>query len=47
MSTMKGVGCIVTVTVNVAPIQFPIDPEIGVTVYVAVCANAVGFINVP
>ena len=39
-----GFGFTVTVTVNVAPVH---EPDVGVTVYVAVCAAFVGFVNVP
>ena len=38
-----GVGLTVTVTVNVAPVH---PPEVGVTVYVAVCTKLVGFVRV-
>ena len=39
-----GNGFTVTVTVNVLPAQVP---EVGVTVYVAVCAVTVAFVSVP
>ena len=35
---IAGVGLIVTVTVKVAPTHDPMAPEVGVTVYIAVCA---------
>jgi H+/Cl- antiporter ClcA len=38
------IGLTVTVTVNVLPEQLP---DVGVTVYVAVCAVFVGFVKVP
>ena len=41
---MDGDGFTVTVIVNGVPAQLP---EVGVTVYVAVCAVFVGFVNVP
>ena len=44
MGLIAGVGFTVTVTVNVLPVQVP---EVGVTVYVAVCAVVVGLFNVP
>jgi hypothetical protein len=44
ISVIAGFGLTVTVTVNVAPGQLP---EVGVTVYVAVCAVFVGLISVP
>ena len=44
---MKGTGLIVTVTVKEDPPQLPAAPDIGVTVYVAVCATLVGLIKVP
>src|SRR5690349_24476487 len=39
-----GFGLTVTVTVNALPGQVP---DVGVTVYVAVCAVLVGLVNVP
>src|SRR5258706_4714319 len=41
---ITGVGFTVTVTVNVEPAQVP---DVGVTVYVAVCNELVGLFNVP
>ena len=41
---MAGFGFTVTVTVNVDPVQLP---DVGVTVYVAVCAVLVGLVSVP
>ena len=43
---MAGTGLTVTVTVNVAPTQLPAAPDVGVTVYVAVCAVLVGLTRV-
>jgi hypothetical protein len=43
-SWIEGLGLTVTVTVNVGPVQ---DPDVGVTVYVAVCVVLVGLVNVP
>jgi hypothetical protein len=40
----NGIGFTVTVTVNVEPTQ---APEVGVTVYVAVCAVLVGLVSMP
>lgn len=37
----------VTVMVKVDPTQLPASPEVGVTVYVAVCAVLVVLIRVP
>ena len=39
---IAGLGLTVTVTVNVDPTQAPAAPEVGVTVYVAVCCIFVG-----
>ena len=44
---ITGLGLTVTVTANVLPTQLPAAPDIGVIVYVAVCAVFVAFINVP
>src|ERR1043166_1782730 len=41
---IDGFGLTVTVTVNVAPVH---EPDVGVTIYVAVCAVLVGLVNVP
>src|ERR1044071_1702383 len=41
---IDGAGLTVTVTVNVDPVH---EPDVGVTVYVAVCAVLVGLVNVP
>ena len=43
----NGFGFTVTVTVNAAPTQLPPAPDVGITVYVAVCARLPGLINVP
>ena len=43
---IKGFGFTVTVIVNVAPTHAPAAPDVGVTVYVAVCTAFVGFVNV-
>ena len=39
-------GLTVTVTVNVAPTQFPVVPLVGVTVYTTVCAVLVKLVSV-
>ena len=44
MAVTAGFGFTVTVSVNVAPTQVP---DVGVTVYVAVCAVFVGLVSVP
>ena len=44
IAVITGVGLIVTVTVNAAPVQFPVT---GVTIYVAICAMFVGFVKLP
>ena len=36
LGVTNGFGLIDTVTVKVSPTQFPAEPEVGVTVYVAV-----------
>ena len=41
---ITGFGFTVAVTVKVAPVQLP---EVGVTVYVAVCDTLVGLVSVP
>ena len=48
IAVTAGFGFTVTVTVNVDPTQLPnaID-DVGVTVYVAVCAVLVGLVSVP
>ena len=43
---ITGVGFTVTVIVNGAPTHAPAAPEVGVTVYVAVCGTFVGLVNV-
>lgn len=43
MLLIAGAGFTVTVTVNGLPAQEPAVPEVGVTVYVAVCGTLVGF----
>ena len=43
IGVITATGFTVTVTVNGAPVQLP---EVGVTVYVAVCTALVGFTNV-
>src|SRR5215472_6415557 len=43
-AAMVGTGLTVTVTVKVEPVQLP---DVGVTVYVAVCAVLVGLVSVP
>lgn len=43
---MAGLGLTVTVMVNVAPTHEPVAPDVGVTVYVAVCGVFVGFVKV-
>ena len=44
MAVTAGFGLTVTVNVNVDPTQVPV---VGVTVYVAVCAELVGLLSVP
>jgi hypothetical protein len=44
IAVMFGLGLTVTVSVKLAPVQLP---EVGVIVYVAVCAVFVGFVRVP
>ena len=44
MAVTAGFGLTVTVTVKVDPTQVP---DVGVTVYVAVCAELVGLLRVP
>ena len=44
MAVIDGFGLTVTVTVKVDPGQLP---DVGVTVYVAVCAVFVGLVSVP
>ena len=44
MAVITAVRLIITVTVNVRPVQFP---EVGVTVYTAVCAEFNGFVSNP
>ena len=44
IAVIEGFGLTVTVTVNVLPAQ---PPDVGVTVYVAVCALLVGLVSVP
>jgi len=44
MAVTAGFGLTVTVTVKVDPTQVP---DVGVTVYVAVCAVLVGLLRVP
>jgi hypothetical protein len=44
IAVISAVGLIVTVTVNVAPVQLP---DNGVTIYVAVCAVLVGLCRLP
>ena len=44
MAVTAGFGLTVTVTVKVDPTQVP---DVGVTVYVAVCAVLVGLVSVP
>ena len=43
IGVITAVGFTVTVTVNGVPVQVP---DVGVTVYVAVCTALVGFTNV-
>ena len=43
IAVITAIGFTVTVTVNGVPVQLP---EVGVTVYVAVCTALVGFTNV-
>jgi hypothetical protein len=45
-SEIVALGLIVTVSVNGAPTQFPLDPEVGVTVYTTCCATLVLLVNV-
>ena len=48
MAVTAGFGLTVTVTVKVDPIQLPkATDDVGVTVYVAVCAVLVGLLRVP
>ena len=48
MAVTAGFGLTVTVTVKVDPTQLPnATDEVGVTVYVAVCAVLVGLVSVP
>ena len=44
IAVTAGLGFTVTVTVKVEPVQVP---DVGVTVYVAVCAVFVGLVSVP
>lgn len=44
MSVTAGIGLTVTVTVNDVPVQVPV---VGVTEYIAVCAEFVGLVSVP
>ena len=47
MLAISATGLTVTVTVNGFPTQKPVVPDVGVTVYVAVCVVFVGLVNVP